>query len=176
MLHQMNIKATNNFERNGAPYEQKTSACKEQSSWIPFNTKFVDTHQTNRNTAKRCPFPVLAQRSTRDTNCDKIILLASGEITQAVSLVSLENPVESFATVEPPLPPGGSNGTFGWGVQHLVWVRTLFKTWTPVLKRGIFQQNPTLFQNQMVKIYIKFQTKTAKNPWPLATHIPMRFV
>ena len=128
MLHQMNIKVTNNFERNGAPYEQKTSACKEQSSWIPFNTKFVDTHQTNRNTAKRCPFPVLAQRSTRDTNCDKIILLASGEITQAVSLVSLENPVESFATVEPPLPPGGSNGTFGWGVQHLVWVRTLFKT------------------------------------------------
>ena len=120
----MNIKVTNNLERNGAPYEQKTSACKEQSSWIPFNTKFVDTHQTDRNIAKRCPFPVLAQRSTRDTNYDKIILLAPREITQAVSSVSLENPVESFASME--TPQGGSHGTFGWGVQHLVWVRTLF--------------------------------------------------
>ena len=93
----MNIKVTNNFERNGAPYEQKTSAGKEQSSWIPFNTKFVDTHQTDRNIAKPCSLPVLAQRSTRDTNYDKIILLTSREITQAESSVSLENPEQSFA-------------------------------------------------------------------------------
>ena len=164
MLHQMNIKVTNNFERNGAPYEQKTSACRKQSSWIPFNTKFVDTHQTDRNIAKRCPLPVLAQRihtryELRQNYTPRIARNHTG------SIISITGKSSTIVCINGNLPRGGgSHGTFGWGVKHLVWVRTLFKTWTPLLKRGIFQQNLTLFQNQMVKTYIKFQTKTAKNP------------
>ena len=64
-------------------------------------------------------FQYSLNESTRATNCDKILILALGEITPAVSSVSLENPVESFASIE--TPQGGSHGTFGWGVPLKVW-------------------------------------------------------
>ena len=42
-------------------------------------------------------FQYSLNESTRGTNCDQIIILALGEITQGVSAVSLENSVQSFA-------------------------------------------------------------------------------
>ena len=107
MLHQMNIKVTNNFERNGAPYEQKTSACKEQSSWIPFNTRFVDTHQTDRNIAKRRPLPVPAQRihtryELRQNYTPRIARNHTG------SIISITGKSSTIVCINgnPPPPPG----------------------------------------------------------------------
>ena len=71
---------------------------------------------------RMCPLPVLAQRIHTRHELRQILILALGEITQAVSSVSLENPVESFASME--TPQGGSHGTFGWGVQLKFWFRS----------------------------------------------------
>ena len=37
-------------------------------------------------------------------------------------------------------------------------------------------ENHTRFQTKMSKVYTRFQTKTAQNPYPLGRHIPIWFI
>ena len=64
-----------------------------------------------------------------------------------------------------------SNETF-WILLFLYYSFGVEKTNTFIHSRGSLE-NHTQFKTIMVKIYTRFQTKTAQNPYPLGRHIPI---
>ena len=57
---QSEVTAANNMVATKSTLNRRHKHVKSLST--PFNTKFVDKHETDRNITERCPLPVLAQR------------------------------------------------------------------------------------------------------------------